>query len=450
MKSDEPITPKASQRVIDGEVVDDASYQSDPSRAAQDKRHLTKTASKWWPQTFMQKLMLLLVLTLMGLGSFWVWQSNQQDWQIEHINQLQSQLKTLKNLSDEHQQKLQQHAQKIAQLSSSEQKPVVSQADLDQLNQELTALKEQLKSQISEFSTGLTRVSEQVMQSSKKGLSAVTPSDEQQAKVQQIAQDLETKFKQELSQMQSKVAELFDFKSAQQSVNETVDQVVNQSKEGDAPAVLSDSQRQQWITQINTQWLLGAEPDPIQQQLKALEQAAAISDWPQKNSLLRQIGADLAQLNQVQINAEKKAQAKQAIQKMVSEIHALSSLPSSHIPQPALPESEKAPSESAWQHLLSKTQALFTIQKRDSVEDLSQVQSLMKRDVLIQRALLLVDRIDWALAMGSQSQLIASKQALASFMEQYFPQNQTISGLLAQIEPDSLTSRQALQIAEES
>ncbi len=444
MKSDEPITPKASQRVIDGEVVDDDQPETKASKSAADLK--PKKSSQWLPKTFMQKMVAVLLLALLGLGSYWVWLTNQQDWQIEHINQLQRQQNQLKSITQTLEERLDQQGQQLTQLRSSAQTPAFSQADLDQIKNDMALVETQLEEQVSQLSESLSNLSERFLKSSDNAIKAVTPNEQQQQDVQQAVDTLASQFNQEVSGMKQKLSELLDFKAAQ-SVEPKTD-VASAEPESQTSPALSDHQRQQWISQINTQWILGADVASIAQQLNALEQAAILSDWPQKNTLLRQIGEDMAQLNQVQTQNAKVTQAKQAIDQLSREIQALAKSDAS---QPAAKSSEStepaAPQMTAWQQLLQKIQALFSIQKRDSQQQLSDVQQLIQRDVLIQRALLHLDRIDWALEMGSKSQLLEAKQALSAFMAQYFPKNTTISDLLAQIEPDSLSTRQPLKIA---
>jgi len=313
MKPDEPITPKASQRVIEGDVVEDP--KRDAKASASPKSSTPKKSSQWLPQTFMQKMVMVFLLAMLGLGSFWLWQSNQQDWQIERINQLQQHQKALKEVSESLQKRLQEQAKRIEQLSVPAQKPVFSQADLDHMNAEMQAFKNQVTSRVDQLSESLSSLSEKLMISSEATPTSVMPSDEQQQKAQQLVETATTKLKQELSEMRSKVTELFDFQTSQP---------VQVTQAPNPIPALNDKQRQQWIAQINTQWILGAEVDAIKRQLKALEQAVVISEWPEKNMLIRQIGEDLAQLNQTQTNRVKWTQAKQAVKKLTAEIQALS------------------------------------------------------------------------------------------------------------------------------
>lgn len=437
MKSDEPITPKASQRIIDGEVVNDV--QADAKSSSPSSASSAKKNSQWLPRTFIQKMVLVLLLVLLGLGSFWVWQSNQQDWQIEHINQLQSQQKALKANIQTLQNRLDAQAKQLAQLDSTARTPAFSQADLDQIQDDINTLKEQAKSEIAQLSESLSSLSERFKQSSAAAVTSMMPSEQQQQKTQKM---LET--------LKAQVSELFEFKTEQQTDLEPVQQ---NEVVASAP-VLTDQQRQQWVAQINTSWMLGSDLSSTQQQLKALEQAAALSDWPEKNKVLRQIGEDWAQLNQQQDAVSKRTQAKQAIEKLKAEIQNrarvethLQPRPSTQAAQTGEAAMDDAPPLSAWQQLVTKIQALFSIQKRDSAEDLSQVQQLIHRDVLLQRALLHIERMDWALELGSISQLSDAKQSLSAFISKSFAQDQTLDDLLAQIDPASLTARQPLKIA---
>lgn len=451
MKSDEPITPKASQRVIDGEVVEE--NQADAKNEKSDKATKSNTAkqskssSQWLPQTFMQKMVLVLLLGVLGLGGYWVWQTSQQDWQIEHINQLQLQQKNLKASTQTLQDRLDKQAQQLAELRSASQTPAFSQADLDQIKTDMTQVEAQLKEQVAGLSESLSSLSERIVKSSEEAIKQVIPSDQQQQEVQQTVDAMTTKFNQELSGIKQQLGELFDFK-AEQTVETETDKSVEQPT-ATPVLVLTEVQLRQWTVQINTQWLLGADASQIRQQLKALEQAAASSDWAQKHVLLRQIGEDMAQLNQAQSQSSQAQQAKKTLEQLTHEIGALTKMTKTIKPAPKQPDASDSSAQpaSAWQQLLQKIQALFSIQKRTSEQQLSQVQQLIERDVLIQRALLQVDRMGWALEMGSKTQLKSAKQGLAKLMAQYFDQNKVIPELLAQIDENSLSTRQPLKIA---
>lgn len=454
MKSDEPITPKASQRVIDGEVVEENQADVKNEKAEKtDKATKSNTAkqskssSQWLPQTFMQKMVLVLLLGVLGLGGYWVWQTSQQDWQIEHINQLQLQQKNLKASTQTLQDRLDKQAQQLAELRSASQTPAFSQADLDQIKTDMTQVEAQLKEQVAGLSESLSSLSERIVKSSEDAIKQVIPSDQQQQEVQQTVDAMTSKFNQELSGIKQQLGELFDFKSEQTVETET-------DKSAEQPTatpvlVLTEAQLRQWTVQINTQWLLGADASQIRQQLNALEQAAASSDWQQKHVLLRQIGEDMAQLNQAQSQNSQAQQVKKTLEQLTHEIGALTKMAEPIKPALKQPDASESPAQpaSAWQQLLQKIQALFSIQKRTSEQQLSQVQQLIERDVLIQRALLQVERMGWALEMGSKTQLKSAKQGLGKLMAQYFDQNKVIPELLAQIDENSLSTRQPLKIA---
>ncbi len=85
-------------------------------------------------------------------------------------------------------------------------------------------------------------------------------------------------------------------------------------------------------------------------------------------------------------------------------------------------ETSETATDSAWQKLQTKLEALFSVRKRESAEQLTQVESLMMHDVLIQRGLLLADRVQWALDSESKPLLDKAIQALNDFMAAHFPE----------------------------
>ncbi len=112
-------------------------------------------------------------------------------------------------------------------------------------------------------------------------------------------------------------------------------------------------------------------------------------------------------------------------------------------------ETSETATDSAWQKLQTKLEALFSVRKRESAEQLTQVESLMMHDVLIQRGLLLADRVQWALDSESKPLLDKAIQALNDFMAAHFPEQAgSVKTTLAPLQQIDFEPRQPLDIAE--
>lgn len=456
--SEEPITPKADQRVLDGEVVKGGHAKSEHKNrkgSSDDDKPLKvkRDWSGWWPQTFMQKMALLLVLLLVGIITYLAMKTNQQDWQVEKINQLQSDVgqlktetKTLKSSQNELKEAL------TAKLASPENQPVLSQADVDAVKSELETFKTNVQNKLAEVTQQLKGMSQQAGEASQKLGEAVKPSPELQAKAKALGDEVNN----QLQQMGQQLSELFDFKQEQQERNEWQKQQDSKLESATEGAVsveaLSAKQIHQWALEINTQWLLTGNAVQTRQHLLALEKAVGASAMEGKNDFIRRIGQDLAGID-TQPNSSA-TDVTPVLETLRNQIQNLP--PAKKVSHETLPEASSQttePSEtttdSSWQKLQSKFEALFSVRKRDSAEQLTQVESLMLHDVLIQRGLLLVDRLQWALDSESKPLLDKAQQSLNDFMAAHFPeQAEAVKATLAPLQQVTFSPRQPLDIAE--
>jgi hypothetical protein len=108
---------------------------------------------------------------------------------------------------------------------------------------------------------------------------------------------------------------------------------------------------------------------------------------------------------------------------------------------------EEISSESAWDQLIGRFGQMISLKKRESATEQTKVESLVMQDVLVQRGLLLVDRIDWALQTQSASHLSLAIADLEGFIATHFQaQESHFETLLQPYKVQQFTLRQPLAI----
>ncbi len=365
------------------------------------------------------------------------------DWQVQHINDLQAKVvqlnqaqqalearvdrqlketeqRVLAKVEAELQAKVNQSVQSNVDqsLALPEHQPVVTQADIDkiqqatqqqlsQLQQQLSVLGEQAITQTQQVLSGASELAETTKQ-------ALQPTPE----TEKALAEIETKLQTQLAQVGNKLAELFAFKSEQQALS-------TQEAEHKSTEKLSLEQFQSWVIEVNTQWLLRGNIAETRTQLTALQQAVAVSQLPNIIQLASLIGQDLAYLERYQ-SQKQNPLSTDAIKQAIQSIHiAATSDAQQQGGEKISNDAETAPNvtfDSAIEQLKQTLSGMVSIKKRDSEAEITQVESLILQDVLIQRALLLVDRIDWALMSQSNTQLQQAVQDLQTYIDQTFPQ----------------------------
>ena len=142
--------------------------------------------------------------------------------------------------------------------------------------------------------------------------------------------------------------------------------------------------------------------------LHALEKAVQLSDLPaeSKIALLRAIGQDLAYLEQYE-------QAPRLAPDQLDELRAwISSLPP---PKPAVVDGQSTEAED----LMTRLKGLVEIRRRS--EGLSTPEQLMAFDLVRQRALLLVDQLEWAYTSHNRALFEQTQARLVQLFEQALP-----------------------------
>ena len=424
--SQDPITPKASQRVFDGEVLKGA-RQTDTSANAKSSFDKTANAkpmeakkdwSAWLPTTFMQKIALTMTVVFIALIAYTVQQANNNDWQVERINQLQQELVNLKAQTNALETEQQQQKEQVAQaLQAPENQPAISQADVDAVKQQMEDFKSSVETTLNDYAEKAKTWGEQAQAQTEKAVDALEPSEADKQALKEKSQALQAEVENQLQQMGRQLSDLFNFKKEQQERNElmqqkdselAMQQEMQQEQQATNPTPLTSLQVQQWMVEINTQWMLTGNVAQTKQQLMALEQAIGVSDLPEKMTLVRRIGEDLNQLdslvNSEQVNHSASVDKLRAFIQDLPQPEANRSVPRETKTESVEPQTTTE-ALSGWDKLVVKFSELFTVRKRESTQELTQVETLMMHDVLVQRGLLLADRVQWALDSQSAEML---------------------------------------------
>ncbi len=374
-------------------------------------------------------------------------------WQIQHINTLQSDVSQLYQDNQALESRLAAQetkefdSQKAIEtaieeaLADSENQPLISQADLDELKQstqqQLAQLQVHLQSLKETATVQVAKVQESAEQLLESALETPKPTINAEASIKLLEEKLQT----QIGELGSKLSELFDFNTQQKALT--------------TQQALSALQIQQWIIEVNTQWLMQGRVAETAQQLLALEQAVGLSDFPEVTTLARLIGQDLAYLERFQKNvlsetlintqALKAAVYKLSVNdnqasKAASEAHTATIDEKIHL-------GEEISSESALDQLMTRFGQVISLKKRETSAEQTQVESIIMQDVLVQRGLLLVDRIDWALQTESASALSLAMGDLQVFIDTHFEsQSQKFEHLLEPFKALTFELRQPLAI----
>jgi hypothetical protein len=271
------------------------------------------------------------------------------------------------------------------------------------------------------------------------------------SELDQAAKQAEDQVRQQLEQMQEKLSELFSFKAQTEAEKQAPNGTQSPVTE---PAALTRAQLQQWLTDINTQWLITGHVAQTRAQLLAVEQALAISDLPDKTRLIRMLGEDMARLETVQ------GQSTDQWAPVFNDVTDwVQSAVETHTPTAAESDAASTPAETnntasgsqAWtDQLLQGFTQLFEVRKRESSEDLTNVDKLVKADVIEQRGLLLIERMRWAVQTQSSPLLAESLTQMRAFADTYFPQKRdALEPLLQPLDTVQFQPRQPLSIVAE-
>ncbi len=449
----DPITPKANRRIIDGEVLNTTATKSLGTTLQKPKK---EASGKW--QKIKQGLVFILLIILVLIILFLLNNQKNIDWQVENINQLQTQTSMLledkehlklsqsdleKRLTEQENNQEAMQDELILLVDSPHNQPVISQADLDAIRFKLGVLESELSTLAETYSEQLESFSKELKLSLEQGLagasSLVAP---------ELRQDLENK----ITAMGSKISDLFDFKNQlSESLDKPTDKLVPEIIEIAPPekTYLSSMRIQQWILEINGQWLIAGNIAQTKQQLLALDKAIGLSNFAEKMTLVRYLGEDFNRLEQAHQNntAAKLEQKLAGLQDWVLGLDIKGQSAIEHI---TTNETLEAVNLTAWERLQSALTGLFSIQKRATPESLTLFEQELLAGVIQQRMLLLFDKANWAVKIKSADDLKHASTMIKAMVTEYYvlstEQKQQLQVKLSTLDVEFPNVRQPLKI----
>ena len=486
----DPVTPKAERRVTDGEVVE-STVEVRPERTASESRSKSdanarrrahnrakkeaetpasansKPAEKH-PQNaikngnvlskpWVNKSLLWGGFLIMVAAILFYTRPN-MDWQVEHINRLQVQVTNLQAsnqaLADKLEQQQTELDTRISEIMSQpENKPLITQADLEAVKLATESQLSDLYEQVQTDLTAFNRQAETKLQAlAEQATSNETPSETSSETDLTALNEFQQKVEGQLSQVDEVIRQLLTFKQQQEQ-----QVLVTPELQPEPVAVqhLTSMQIQEWMIDANNQWLLKGNVEQTQSQLLALEQALAMTDVSNKTEIARVIGQDLSQIKAYS------EQTQQVNQTMESSLAALNKLVK-ELPKPdmsrqktdSMPLSElmsegsqEKTEVSPLNLLLEKLSGLISVKKRESEAELSAVEGLLLHDALTQRLALLVDRVNWASSIESTVEVKKATAAVQTFIDLHFSaQSQAFEAVLTPLSEVTFSPRPALSM----
>jgi len=394
----------AKPTVIDGEAVETSTEKTEKKNKKDSAKAKAKSSAAGAKPKRSDWTARILALAAIG-GVIWLTLTRPDMTPlIEAQNALNGRLQALEEKVDQPAQDLTMLQQQLAELEQTvaalstevdalnekvlnpANEPLVTKGEVELLQKQLQGLQGQLQ----QFAQRWQKALEETVQ----GITPPSaPADEaDQPTVPGGLSHLEQK----LAQMGQQLSELFGHLAEPTQVQEK------------APAQVDPMTLQQWLLQVNAEWLLTGDVQQTRTRLHALEKAVQLSDLPaeSKIALLRAIGQDLAYLEQYE-------QAPRLAPDQLDELRAwISSLPP---PKPAVVDGQSTEAED----LMTRLKGLVEIRRRS--EGLSTPEQLMAFDLVRQRALLLVDQLEWAYTSHNRALFEQTQARLVQLFEQALP-----------------------------
>ena len=373
------------------------------------------------------KTVLSLAIIVGLLVVYLLWSGNESKWQIEHINQLQTAVTEVK--------------QKIKILEGKQEnlaKTINSSSEDAEANPLIHVELDELKAKIANIKQELSTLKTPLIESDSFNVNA---------------QDL-----QEIQQKQARLeAEFAQFVVASKTTVKKVDEEKNQSLQDiNALSNLSDAQLQQWIMQINNQWLFVGNKPLTEKSLRALLQTVKLSQYSQKDNLISNIHQDLATLKHLKTTSNAPQQVEE-IQAWLADIklNSVTFQASEKTKDLANTDVTLSTADTAWIRIQEKFSALFKVQKRESEDSLSQVAKMLEQNIISQRLLLQAEQLSWAMSIHSKPLVEHSINRISSIIKQHATEDlpvwqQKVTKLNELLDKTSLQNRQALKIAGDS
>ncbi len=378
------------------------SKQNNDTKMNTDKDQPAKTDNKTGAKiktSLLTKLVLLITLAIASYALYLAWFNSQDKWQVESINQLQSN----HNLTKQDFSALNENLKQVeAQLNSSNTRALITELER-KLNTEVVNLKSKMSEMVLQKPeiqvTSLVETQQEIPTSInfKKQLGEIK---EQQQQL--IAQN---------QQLQSSLASAEEVKKPEQLKK------TNQAETINSISKLSNKQVQNWVFQINNQWLFENNKSSTLNNLNALQQTISVSDLVYKQSLLARIEQDKQTVTNFSSSITTTNNLTD-LKKWLINLE-LSDLKTE-------PEEKQVPHETNQQTVADKLQnklgALFNIRKKESPNDLSNVESELEKRIIKQRMLLQADQLAWAIHSHALQVADYAKNDISSLIKRYAPE----------------------------
>lgn len=425
--------------------VDDDSTTDDPDSILKDVDPDKTLVDEMPKESFMKRYSKLVVsVMVVGLILAVIWYSRPSlDWHVEKINDLQKQVNYLQQQNQLVQEQLQEEKAMQADIIAAQVDEILKEQQAQSLlsDEKLAALKAELDSQLQSLQSQLSQASENAGEELSSALTDLNEKAQSMLpQADEKLQSLEQSFESKLGELSQGISELFAFKQQQESFN-------SEEQASLSTSALNSLQIQQWIIEINTQWMLRGNVEETRKQLFALEQAVNLSDFEYSNPLARLIGQDLNYLEQWLADSQQQvALDTQRLSAAIAKLE-LSQITENSEASAAENTTNESSTESASDSLMAKFSQLISVKKREDGAALSDVNKLLLNDVLKQRLALLVDRLNWSLSTRSSSLLEQAVSDFEGFIKTYYPANETeFSELLAPFKEIRFVDKQPLSI----
>jgi len=409
------------------------SKQNNDTKMNTDKNQPAKTNNKTDNKTdvkiktsLLTKLVLLITLAIASYALYLAWFNSQDKWQVESINQLQSNHNQTKQDISALNENLKQVE---AQLNSSNTRALITELE-GKLNTEVVNLK--------------SKISEMVLQKPEIQVTSLAETQQETPTSINFEKQLD-EIKEQQQQLIAQNQQLQSSLASAQKVKKTEQlKKTNQAETINSVAKLSNKQVQNWVFQINNQWLFENNKSSTLNNLNALQQTISVSNLSYKQSLLARIEQD-----------------KQTVTNFSSSITTTNNLTDlkkwlTDLELPDLkiePKEKQAPHETNQQTVADKLQnklgALFNIRKKESPNDLSNVESELEKRIIKQRMLLQADQLAWAIHSHALQVADYAKNDISSLIKRYAPEQLSAwRSTMANLPPAKQTTKMPLSISE--
>lgn len=378
------ITEEAEDSPLDSEQDLKKNYKSTTP-----KKDIEKKASLSW----LARLALLIIFAVSIIAIYFSLVGNNNKWQIERINDLQSSINKLKEKT-----------------SVLEKKQVTNNL-IDTKTPQINAIKDKL-SALEETITQNTSLV-----------------DKQDVKIEPLLEKMQEFNKQQqlLAQQNNKLQKIF-----QNKINTAIQAITAISK-------LSNTQIQSWVLQINNQWLFESDKITTANNLHALLHTISLSDNPYQQPLSAKIRQDIEMIKNFKKPTIKLEKIKQ-LKIWLKDLKLITK---------KIDIKNQNNETTSWQKIKQKFNQLFSIRKKETANDLSIVVAELEKRIIKQRMLLQADQIGWAINSQALQVMQYAMDDISKLIELHAPEQvNTWLVKMIRLVPESKKVKSPLSITE--